>query len=69
LIYKTFDQVEIAVNTHKKHANLKSSAFNEAHNFTVYHHNYLLLFKNANFNVRSIDSGKDSGMVVFASKN
>ncbi len=70
LIYKTFDQVEIAVSTHKKHANLKSSALNEAHNFTNYHHNYLLLFKNAHYNVRSIDFDLMEGMVViFASKN
>lgn len=70
LIYKTFDQVEIAVSTHKKHANLENSVLNEAHNFTVYHHNYLLLFKNANYNVRSIDFDLMEGMVViFASKN
>ena len=70
LIYKTFDQVEFAVSTRKKHANLKSSVLNEAHNFTVYHHNYLLLFKNAHYNVRSIDFGKDSEtVVIFASKN
>jgi SAM-dependent methyltransferase len=70
LIYNTFDQVEIAVSTRKKHANLKSSVLNEAHNFSVYHHNYLLLFKNAHYNVRSIDFGKDSeAVVIFASKN
>jgi hypothetical protein len=70
LIYKTFDQVEIAVSTHKRYAKLKSSALNEEHNFTVYHHNYLLLFKNAHYNTRSIDLDKDSGkVVIFASKN
>ena len=70
LIYKTFGQVEFAVSTLKKHKNLKSSVLNEKHNFTVYHHNYLLLFKNAHYNVRSIDFGKDSeAVVIFASKN
>jgi SAM-dependent methyltransferase len=70
LIYKKFDQVEIAVSTHKKHANLKSSALNEGHNFTNYHHNYLLLFNNANYKVRSVDLNKDlETVVIFASKN
>jgi trans-aconitate methyltransferase len=70
LIYKTFGQVEIAVSTHKRYAKLKSSALNEEHNFTAYHHNYVLLFENANYNVRSIDFEKDSGkVVIFASKD
>ena len=70
LIYKTFDQVEIAVSTYKKYANIKSSTLNEKHNFTVYHHNYSLLFKNAHYNIRSVDFDKDSGrVVIFASKN
>ena len=70
LIYKTFDQVEIAVTAQKKNANLKSSTLNEEHNFTNYHHNYALLFKNSHYNVRSVDLDKDqNNFVIFANKN